>query len=986
MKYDTDDDGISDGDEIILGLNPNSSLTNGIPDNERTFVQTVDAESEVFSAINDDESVPFNVSLEIKAAGVAEKNLSAHESGYSAVMQNDAVIGIIPQFSYMSGLSVEEVKVKFELDNSITSNTLGTFADGSNEFTGIKRLNIFKYFEDINMLLPVETFHDTNSNVVYTVTDCLGTYCLMDMEIWLDSLGISSISGKAEVEESEAMSQNSLDNDNYMCYNVSELKARSNSDEFKDNINVVFIIDTRESYNDLEKVKKEILDVSRVVLKKSPNGRIYIFEQHTELSPNNRYKVYSAKGNRFFTNYNDLSEVLSEIKTNGSIDNDAILSDSLEGVLSVCDLSRETYVFSLFNQENVIFRESNGYSLLDDAVKRNVDISVIAEINNSKKYGYAHDMYKKSGGIFVVDTESNYSPTVLSHIYGKKVENTSEYNMILATGLTSVKLLAPITEEYAMLAETGEIDETQPDTDKDGLPDYMEINFKAKDSEGKTLIKFLNGIVDLPKYSSCISCKSELTYVQDGLKRFNGHLIKNPSIIDCLDSLGLRVLPIVSDPNSEDGDGDGLLDAGVTKRYSSIIAPQDPNPLCKDGPDGLWVEHIRNAKRNDIPHKLGDWYGDYHINENERKIHQIKANLFGYIIANGIYFVEGVEGVEGLKNELEGNIIMRLDLEILLYLLSDNESILNDKTMLNFLNQVDFDNGFDIYSENSGYEGLYYFMCELKYLKKEGKVDFNIKDVIGMIVLIKGFVESVKEHGTDIIHEEVMKILNELKSWVKVESEDEKNRILASFGSRLCNFKADEFGNTIHSQFYSWEYIGGYNDLYDNLLGTFTEYNTRKVKFDFESSSSDKDYILWAWKGDYLGLGAGAEIGIYSRDKDQSSSNNKLDHYNSDYNLKKPMKLYLYEYNSGTDIKNIFSWEPYEYQWWITGFNAEYVNKVDVKKYIMIGCVDFTEDKFMYHDIKSKYIDDKYDGKYIMFDDTNLTVWLCWYESEVKAL
>ncbi|MCM1509071.1 MAG: DUF4474 domain-containing protein, partial [Ruminococcus flavefaciens] len=972
-----------DGDEITLGLDPNSGSTNGTPDSERTFVQTVGADSEVLAAINDNENVPFEVSLEMKAAGVAEKNLSAYESVYSAVMQNDAVIGTIPQFSYTSGLNVEEVKVKFELDNSITSNTLGTFADGNNEFTGIKRLNIFKYFEDINMLLPVETFHDINNNVVYTVTDCLGTYCLMDMEIWLDSLGISSISEKAEVEESEAMSQNSIDNGNYIRCNVSELNARSNNDEIKDNINVVFIIDTRENQKQLENVKKEILDVSRTVLKNSPNGRIYIFEQNTEVMAAERYKVYSAKGNRFFTDYNDLSEVLSGINAKGSSEKEAILSDALDGVLSVCDLSRETYVFSLFNQENVIYRENNGYSLLDAAVERNVDISVIAEIDNSKKYGYAHDMYKKSSGIFVADTGSDYSATVLNHIYGKKVneeeENTGEYNMILATGLRNVQLKAPITEEYALLALEDEIDETQPDTDEDGLPDYKEINFGIKGADDKPLIEFINGIVDLPTYGECVDIKSELTYVEHGLYRFDNQLVTNADFISYVKHT-VRVLPIVSDPTSEDGDEDGLLDADVTKHYSSIIAPQDPNPLRKDGPDGLWVEHIRNAKRDDIPHKLGDWYGYYHIdasNKIEREVNKKLANLFGYILINGF---------KGLKCGFEEDIEMRSEFEYLISLLSGNDSIADDETMLYYLDQIDFDNGFDINNENSGYEGFYYFMCELLYLKKEGKIDFNKKDVENMIILLKGCVESVEEYGNDIIHEEVMKILNVLKSWVNVESEDEKNRILASFGSRLCNFKADEFGTAVHSQFYSWEYVGGYNNLYDSFLYTFSGHNMGREKFDFEFSGIDKEYILWIWRGDYLGLGAGAEIGIYSRDKGQSSSNDNLDHYRSDYNLKKPMKLYLYEYNSSTDIDNIFSWDPTDEQWWITGFNPEYVDKVDVKKQVMVGCVDFTGNEDMFNGLYTKYEKEykyKNKSKYLIFDKINYNIWVCWFGEDL---
>ena len=558
LKYDTDGDNVSDGDEITLGLDPKSLATDGIPDSERTFTQTVSSDSEVLSAVNDDKETTFNVSLEMKAAGVAEKNLSAYKSGYSAVMQNDAVIGIIPQFNYNSSLSVEEVTLKFELDESIINNTIGTYAEKGNEFEGIKRLNIFKYFEDINMLLPVETFHDTEKNVVYATTDCLGTYCLMDMEIWLDSLGISPTPENAEIEASEAMSENSIDSGNFICYNAKEFNSNVNSNGIKDSINVVFIIDTRENKDKLDAVKKEILDVSRAVLKNSPDGRIYIFEQNTDMLSTERYKVYSANGNRFFINYNDLSKALSGIRANHSLERKAILSDSLDGVLSVCDLSRETYVFSIFNQENVKYRSSNGYDILDDVVAKGVDISVIAEIDNSKKYGYAHDMYKKSGGIFISDTDSDYSETALKHIYGKNVseeEDTGEYNMILATGLSTVKLNAPITEEYAMLAAAGEIDETQPDTDEDGLPDYMEINFKAKNNLDQFMITFTNGIVRLPTYGECIQCKSGLTYVEQGLNRYEGE-----DIDPCSEVYTRLVLPIKSDPTNEDGDGDKYTD------------------------------------------------------------------------------------------------------------------------------------------------------------------------------------------------------------------------------------------------------------------------------------------------------------------------------------------------------------------------------------------------------------------------------------------
>ena len=36
----------------------------------------------------------------------------------------------------------------------------------------------------------------------------------------------------------------------------------------------------------------------------------------------------------------------------------------------------------------------------------------------------------------------------------------------------------------------------------------------------------------------------------------------------------------------------------------------------------------------------------------------------------------------------------------------------------------------------------------------------------------------------------------------------------------------------------------------------------QRVKFDFVCNGTS--YVLWAWKGDYINLGAGAELGIYT--------------------------------------------------------------------------------------------------------------------------
>ena len=80
-------------------------------------------------------------------------------------------------------------------------------------------------------------------------------------------------------------------------------------------------------------------------------------------------------------------------------------------------------------------------------------------------------------------------------------------------------------------------------------------------------------------------------------------------------------------------------------------------------------------------------------------------------------------------------------------------------------------------------------------------------------------------------------------------------------------------------------------------------------------------------------------MGLYYRPTILPSDPDGLDHYFAHSEIALPMQLYLYDYESG---KNIFSWEPSDDQWWITGFNPECKDeKADAKNQVMIGSVQF---------------------------------------------
>lgn len=108
-----------------------------------------------------------------------------------------------------------------------------------------------------------------------------------------------------------------------------------------------------------------------------------------------------------------------------------------------------------------------------------------------------------------------------------------------------------------------------------------------------------------------------------------------------------------------------------------------------------------------------------------------------------------------------------------------------------------------------------------------------------------------------------------------------------------------------------WQMHCGYTDLYDEVFNIATDMERLKLPF----TVGDTEYIIWAWKGDYLNLGAGAELGVYEKTPDNNSS-----FYEINKAISMPMTLELYY-----DGELIIDYDPGEDnpQWWITGFNPD---------------------------------------------------------------
>lgn len=355
LKYDTDDDGISDGDEVALGTDPLSPTTDGIADTERTFVQTIDADDEILEDINTEYN-PYDLSLEITAAGNAQSSLTVQESGYSDSMFNWSILGTCPELNYDDSCKVDEVVLKFKVDEEYIDNPDSEYAEENPEFAGIKRYNVFRFFEEDNILLPVKTDLDVENNTVSATVSDLGTYCLIDMECFLQDI----VQGAEdfENENSEKTENEELPTlQTFSLFTARTLSAAAETAEiseaepdkkvkpaikYTDEFNIVFMYDSRDctSDEDYAYFYENICDTAEFIFNQSPNANVYLLEMENASAD----LSYSAGSDRF-----------SEITDGGSkyeIHDLYIFKDNFDETTSEVNLTEEEIEASLKEQSD----------------------------------------------------------------------------------------------------------------------------------------------------------------------------------------------------------------------------------------------------------------------------------------------------------------------------------------------------------------------------------------------------------------------------------------------------------------------------------------------------------------------------------------------------------------------------------------------------------------------------------------------------------
>ena len=601
LVADSDNDGIDDGSEIKLGLDPNSAATHGVPDGEYKMDQAIDTDNGILSSINTEES-PYSLSIEMNTNGDIEKEISVVNSGYSNVIENNAMIGASLDISMSDTCDPEDIVLKYDIKPEFTVNTLDKYS-ALPEFQSIKRLNVFKFNEEEGMLLPIETKFSDNGTQLYAEVDELGTYCVMDMEIWLDNLGVD-------------MPENDVDISSLQVSYPSSTQIMA--DEKKKDVptDLIFILQTAGDYEKVfDSDKQLIYDFSKYVFENYQDVNVYIITFGVMYLTNINAGVNGKK----LSNIDEVNQTLNQLKYENA--NKAYCDRSPAFQCLALDMHLRE------NSDKFIYQLANGNS---DGKNKNYDhFYAIDGVEDNKYRAYSEivfsnwryveesrhrDVINKLAGNndLFLSISSTTLDVLKEHFQRKKSSPMYEYNIIVPTSWKTITLKDKLTED----GETN--------SDEDELTDWEEVNIDC-------LVWNEDGSFELPTFS-----------VADLISYTNRYTTDEYSFLTTNDALVSKTyLPIISDPTNKDTDGDTLWD---DEEYD-----MDTDPLINDTDgDGLWdgIEADEGYDPLD-PNPDGDSFIDsdewilgsdpftYTSGPKEKSLDILKGFIFGDFIDDG---------------------------------------------------------------------------------------------------------------------------------------------------------------------------------------------------------------------------------------------------------------------------------------------------------------------------------------------------------------
>lgn len=550
LVSDSDGDRISDGGEIKVGLNPLNKYTNaGVLDTEYVMTQTLDETQ--FTDFNKDNS--YSISAVVKAAGYAGTALMVEESGFRDMLSdNDAVVGNIFSFRYNSLFKMEQVVLKFRIDETILNETLVNYPDDAG-LKGIKRYQIFHFDKNSGAMYPLETEFEEQTNTLSVTTKEEGDYCVIDLDQLLYSMGaglgkkvstpkvsserstekqmkVSSIGAEDKQVEDDILPDNYNEivqqKINKICGVFKKNKGQNQSQVKKKPADIVYILDTSKSMEDeIQRCKNGMENLVMSLYEEGIDARITVLSFDDKKNEIKEYRLKTKK--TWGTNAASAKVLIDQVNvTNGKYENHM---DALEKALKLSYRKGAIRFAFLITDEPLNTQDNQTKNtvaqLAQKLDKKKLVTSVICKNGDMSTFS---SIFEKTGGV-QMSVSSDFDGLIHTFVYTYLMNDNTFW--VNTPGNLTFKVLSAVPKK-----------DCKVDTDKDKLTDAQEIDWRLIET-GKNKLE----LPMLKEYWDSLSKQDK--------EVFQRITEKKREIL-----YSFIVLPIYSDPTSKDTDEDKVND------------------------------------------------------------------------------------------------------------------------------------------------------------------------------------------------------------------------------------------------------------------------------------------------------------------------------------------------------------------------------------------------------------------------------------------
>lgn len=546
LKPDTDGDTLLDKEEINIGLKPTDMYTFGVLDSEYIIKQHID--SSLLTNITQD---VYKLDIELDAAGDARSYFDVRDSEQSNVLSgNRAIVGEPVGLFYER--KINNMKLTYQINQSYVNDEEGFYSDDK-ELQGLKRYQIFRYDKEYDTLCPVVTEYDVDNNKIYTETTELGTYCVIDLEKWFYDLGIRN----TEVSEQTTSSNIApvmLSKNNLVKPTLFQTNANTKAGSINTPVELVFIIDVTGSMDERinhikEKIKSMVSELydNKITVRVAAVTYNDYFYSNGKMRFDTTVKELKIGNGIATTKWATTPQMAKELidlvgEAGGSTEP---YLDGLSVALSDLDYSKGAMkYFVLFTDEPGCLYNSGGFgspSIMADTLDEQRIITSVVTLPSLFNSSTFVPLYSTTQGI--CSSINGEFWTDIKNLILTSTKNSKQFTVLNPASMTSITL-----EQYPKQGSS-------VNSDNDSLSDSQEINWNRIQCFGDTPILPTMGeyLKEIRSNYGDIFSRLEVKY-QTQLK-------------------STPILPIKSDPSSEDGDGDGLFDDDKNEKEPLIFNP-----------------------------------------------------------------------------------------------------------------------------------------------------------------------------------------------------------------------------------------------------------------------------------------------------------------------------------------------------------------------------------------------------------------------------